>query len=163
MSEYEEVNNTPNEEVVNEALAEAEAKRKETIAKLESLDWGFRYVVIEDGVNQGFLDHVEKSLTKKQDSLRKAREVVQEFLETVDGDSELSQELIAMFTDLEDPLNLDLDVTEEATVEARFIVYYSRKPWERAGELDSSDLSVSIEGNYGFDIDDYSVDSVEVY
>jgi hypothetical protein len=67
-----------------------------------------------------------------------------------------------MFSDLEDPLSLDLEVQEEAEVEATLTVYYYRKPWEKNLPLDSSDISISVEGNYGFDISDYSVDHVSV-
>ncbi len=161
MTENNEYEATPNEAVVNEALAQAEAEKTAVFNELRDLDWGYRYIG-GDNVDIEFARHTAKVIKSKQESLKKAREIVQEFLSTIDEDSELPAELIEMFTDLEDPLGLDLEVQEEATVEARFTVYYYRKPWEKSTELDSSDLSVSIEGNYGFELSDWSTDYIEV-
>lgn len=156
MTEYNESNNeatpTPEEQAVT--------KRLELIEDLKSLDYGYRYLDFEHSYQ--VLEQTVKVIKGKQESLKKAREVVQEFLSTLDEDSELGSELITMFTDLEDPLSLDLEVQEEATVEARFTIYYYRKPWEKNVEVDSSDLSVSIEGNYGFELSDWSTDYIEV-
>lgn len=163
MTEYNE-SNDKYDALINEAVPSPEeqavAKRKEVIEELTNLDWGYRYLDFDHAYQA--LEHTVKVINGKKESLKKAREVVQEFLATLDGDDELSTELITMFTDLEYPLSLDLDVQEEATVEARFTIYYYRKPWEKNVDVDSSDLSVSIEGNYGFELSDWSTDYIEV-
>ena len=158
MTEYNESNNEATPELTPEE--QAFNKRGELIKELKDLHYGYRYLDFEHSYQ--VLEQSVTVIKDKQESLRKAREVVQEFLSTLDEDSDLSSELIAMFDELEDPLSLDLEVTEEATVEASITVYYYRKPWEKSSDLDSSDISISVEGNYGFDISDYCVDHVSV-
>jgi exonuclease VII small subunit len=158
MTENNEYNATP--EVTPTPEEQAVTKRGELIQDLKSLDYGYRYLDFEHSYQ--VLEQTVKVIKGKQESLKKAREVVQEFLSTLDEDSDLSSELITMFSDLEDPLSLDLEVMEEAEVEATLTVYYYRKPWEKNLPLDSSDISISVEGNYGFYISDYSVDHVSV-
>ena len=163
MTEYNE-SNDKYEALINEAVPSPEeqavTKRKEIIEDLKSLDYMYRYLDFDHAYQA--LEHTVSVIKSKQESLKKAREVVQEFLSTLDGDDELPIELITMFSELESPLSLDLEVQEEASVEARFTIYYYRKPWEKNTEVDSSDLSVSIEGNYGFELSDWSTDYIEV-
>jgi flagellin-specific chaperone FliS len=155
MTEYNE-----NNEAVPSIEEQTATKRRELIEDLKSLDYMYRYLDFDHAYQA--LEHTVSVIKSKQESLKKAREVVQEFLSTLDSDDELASELITMFSDLEDPLSLDLEVQEEAVVEATLTIYYYRKPWEKNLPLDSSDISISVEGNYGFDVSDYSVDHVSV-
>ena len=161
MTENNEYEATPNEAVVDEALKQAEAERTAVFDELQNLDYGFRYQN-KDGANIDLLRHTVAVLKTRLEARRALEKSIDEW---VSGMKErygytFDDDVIALLDILEDALSLDAYENKSIDIEISATVYVSRKKWEADEDIDIDNISVSLEGNYGFEIDDYSIDSI---
>ena len=153
---------TENNEYTATPEQQPEVWKTEVISELSQLDYNWRYVSVGE-TPVGVLTQAKTSIEKYSVPRQRAYDVLHDWLEANKDDADVfTASLIELVEPLAEALGVDVEIQEEATVEARFTVYYSRKPWEEKTPFDSSDLSVSIEGNYGFELSDWSTDYIEV-
>ena len=149
MTENNEYEATPSPE------EQADTKRRELIQDLKSLDWGYRYLDSEHPYQ--ILEHTVSILKNKAEARRALEKTIDEW---VDAQIEFDGQTQALLNLLEESLTLDAYESKSIDIEITATVYVCRKKWEADEDIDIDNIGVSLDGNYGLEIDDYSIDSI---
>jgi hypothetical protein len=154
MTENNEYNATP--EATPSIEEQVATKRKAVIEELTNLDWGYRYLDSEHPYQ--ILEHTVKVIKGKVEARKALTTAIDEWVDSQDG--EFAEQTRALLDILEDSLSLDAYTNKSIDIEITATVYVSRKKWEADEDIDIEDIGVTLEGNYGLEIDDYSIDSI---
>lgn len=134
---------------------QAVTKRREVIGELLNLDWGYRYLDSEHPYQ--ILEHTVSILKNKAEARRALEKTIDEW---VDAQIEFDGQTQALLNLLEESLTLDAYESKSIDIEITATVYVCRKKWEADEDIDIDNIGVSLDGNYGLEIDDYSIDSI---
>jgi hypothetical protein len=161
MTENNEYEATPNEAVVDEALAQAEAEKVAVFNELRELDWEYRYLGSGE-VDIAFARATAKILKSKIEGRKATITAVESWVRDQSEFDDQTKELLEI---LEEHLGLDITTSEVIDVTIGAKVYVSRKVWEDADAIVDdviSNLNVTLSSGWGnTDLDDYSIESIE--
>jgi hypothetical protein len=161
-------NNDKHEALVNEGEKNLEELReertKEALQVLFDLDYGFKYLdpSITSVLHIDVINAIIGTVNKYKKPLLESRQIVNTWLENHGEALEDEEDLGELFSDLEDPLGIEVTTEEKIDVKISATIYATRKVWVNSKTFVENVIeNLYVRDITGDDVDRFDIDEIE--